>query len=85
MKLTNIDKGAIAAFIVLLFMLPITNGYMAVGVDVLFTQIALIGRDFIQVPGTLLVVYVIYKFAKQKPAKTKGGKDGIKYETTGKK
>jgi hypothetical protein len=86
MKLTIQDKGALLMLGILLLIFPVTNGYIAMAIDMALTQIALVGSGFIQVPATLLAVYVFWRATKNNTVKTakpkKSNKHGMKYEAT---
>lgn len=61
MKLTLIDWGALTALIVLLLIFPVTNGLIAMAIDLALSQVALVGSGFVQVPATLLIVYIVWR------------------------
>lgn len=64
MKLKPVDIGAIVTLVALLLIFPVTNGMLAMGIDMVLEQIALIGAGFIQVPATLLVVYIVWRVSQ---------------------
>lgn len=74
-KLTITDLAIIVSLVVLIFIFPITNGYIAAGIDgglealkdalsVGITQISVLGVGFIQIPMTIFIVAVGYKIHK---------------------
>jgi hypothetical protein len=56
-----VDWGFIASLVIFLLIFPISNAYLAGAIDVLLAQIALIGSGFIQIPATLMGVYVVWR------------------------
>lgn len=81
-KLTWEKKIFILSIIVILVFFPTTNGYIAIGIDILLTQMGLIGMYF-YVPALIIATIIAtYRvFIPQKlniPKKTKKSKVNIK-------
>jgi len=60
-KLNIADWGFIISTIVFILIFPISNAYIAGGIDLVMTQISLIGSAFIQVPATIMGLYIAYQ------------------------
>ena len=80
------DWGFIASTSVFVLLFPITNAYIAIGIDTVLTQIALVGSTFIQIPATIMALYLGYQMYRVvlKDNKVKLPKKGKKTAQAGK-